>query len=156
MTLGTSVIVTLVLIGPPPVWQVSVNVLCPVIGAVVVLRDEMFPPPSAVALADVPGPVSVQLVTCDADHVSVELLPEFTRDGDAPRVSAGLIPFIVTLACLPVWSHCTVYMVLPLTVTVAEPLAAPFIAKFADAEVFGDGHDHVSTTGWPMITGHVV
>ncbi len=93
---------TLVLTGPPAVWQESVNTLWPVIGAVVVLLDEIFPLPSAFADADVPGPLNAQLVTCDADHVSDEVLPEATREGVASNERFALIAVAVTLACVPV------------------------------------------------------
>ena len=52
-----------------------------------------------------------------------------------------------------VWSQTTVYVVFALITTLAEPLDAPPVEKFApDADVLGDGQLQVIVVAEPMTT----
>ena len=123
--------------------------LLPLIAPVVVWRglaaEPTLPLASAVAEAETPGPLSVQLATFEAYQLSVDELPLRTRDGEAASDMVGVTTVAVTLALEPLW-HCTVYVVVVFAVNVAEPLAAVELLKLFELLLLGDGHDHETVT----------
>jgi hypothetical protein len=83
VVLGLMVTVTLALLAPPALWQVTVYVDWAIRGLVAL--EPLIP------VAEKLGPVTAQLVTCVALHVINEVAPDRTRVGDAEMDTVGLL-----------------------------------------------------------------
>jgi len=132
--------------GPPSVWHESAYTVSPVMGLDVCVPDN---PLHASVKSGLSSDTS-QLLVAVVVHSMTDVSPIRKSDGVAVMVSSGYRTVTVTVPCPP-FEHRSVYKVVVVGVTSAEPDTAPPVEKFDPELEDESAHDQVRVAGFPLM-----